>query len=501
VIAAAGYAPRVPAPATDGPPPDLLSGADVATHVVRGGLQRAGGFIAVNVLTALAAVLLLRHLGVDDFGRYGTVMALLAIVQGVSDAGLSMTGSRELAVRAGDDRRDLLAHLLGLRILLTGAGIAVAVGFAALAGYGSVLVWGTALAGGAVFLLSVQAAMLLPLVVEMRNGRLTVNEVLRQGALVAAIVVLVIAGASLLPFFVAQLVSAAAVLACTPLLLNRHHFVRPRWTAARLRELGALTLPLALSSMLSVVYFRLLVILMSLIEDSATEIGLYVTSTRIVELFLGLPVMLVGVALPVLSVAARDDGGRLRYVTVRMTQTLALIGVLLALVLGAGARPIVLVLGGEQYADAAPVLQIQCVALITIFITGAWTTTLVGMGRTRALVVCTLFGVTAVAVCGAALIGPLGAEGAAIAAVGADVLYCGAVFIALRGAGATREFPPGPFLRMAAAALPPLVIAVASPLPAAVDAAIVGVTFPLLALAFGAVPSELADRLRRRPAA
>jgi O-antigen/teichoic acid export membrane protein len=70
----------------------------------------------------VGAVLLLRHLGVDDFGRYGTVMALLGIVQGISDAGLTMTGSRELAVRAGEERRELLAHLLGLRILVTGAG-------------------------------------------------------------------------------------------------------------------------------------------------------------------------------------------------------------------------------------------------------------------------------------------------------------------------------------------------------------------------------------------
>ena len=87
------------APPEDAPPEDVLSGDDVAGHVVRGGALRAAGFVVANVLTALASILLLRHLGVAGFGEFGTVMALVAIVQGVSDAGLTATGSREIAVR------------------------------------------------------------------------------------------------------------------------------------------------------------------------------------------------------------------------------------------------------------------------------------------------------------------------------------------------------------------------------------------------------------------
>jgi O-antigen/teichoic acid export membrane protein len=497
-LAGAGYAHRVSGQGTDAVPADVLSGPDVARHVVRGGYQRATGFVAVNLLTAAAAVLLLRHLGVADFGRYGTVLALLAIVQGVSDAGLSLTGSRELSIRTGEERRELLAHLLGLRILLTGAGVVIAVAFAALAGYGETLVLGTALAGIGVFILSAQAAMLLPLVVELQNGRLTINEILRQAVLVACFVVLAVAGASLLPFFAAQLVAALVVLLATPLLLARHHFVRPRWTRERLRDLASMTFPLAISAVLSVVYFRVLVILVSLLEDDPIVVGNFVTSTRIIELFLALPGILVGIVLPVLSVAARDDAGRLRYVTLRTGQALLLLGVLLALVIGAGARPVVLLLGGEEYLGAVPVLQIQCIALVTIFVAGAWTTTLVGMGRARVLAICAAIGLVAVVALGVVLIPPLGAEGGAIAAVVADVIYCATIFVALRRAGLGDALPPQPFARIAAAALPALLIAIASPLPAAVDAVAVALLFTLLAVVFGAVPPELADRLRRR---
>jgi O-antigen/teichoic acid export membrane protein len=337
--------------------------------------------------------------------------------------------------------------------------------------------------------------MLLPLAVDLRNGRLTINEILRQGVLLVGYVALVAAGASLLPFFAVQLVSAIVVLAVTPLLLHRRHLVRPRWTRARLHELTRMTLPLAVSAVLSVLYFRILVLVMSVLEDRATEVGYYVTSSRILEIFIGLPTILVGVVLPVVSVAARDDRVRLRYVTQRTTQVLALLGVLLALGLGIGARPVVLTLGGEQYAGAVGVLQIQCIALVTIFTCGAWTSTLVGMGRTRALAATTTIGVVAVVVLGAVLVPPLGAQGAAIAAVVADLVLCGATYVALSRSGLGHVLPAGPLMRIAGAALPPLALGVVSPAPPIVNAIVAAALFCVLAIVLRAVPSEVLERL------
>jgi O-antigen/teichoic acid export membrane protein len=111
---------------------DVLSGPDIAGRVVRGGALRAIGFGVVNLLGILSSVVLLRHLGVSDFGRYGTVIALVAIVSGLADAGLNMTGSRELALLPrGAERRRLLGALLGVRLLLLVAAAVAALAFAA----------------------------------------------------------------------------------------------------------------------------------------------------------------------------------------------------------------------------------------------------------------------------------------------------------------------------------------------------------------------------------
>lgn len=476
---------------------DVLAGPDVAKRVVHGGVQRAIGFGAVNLITAAAAILLLRHLGVANFGRYGTVMALLTIVQGVSDAGLGLTGSRELSVLdTAGERRALLAHLIGLRIILTAVGILLAIGFSFAAGYTTTMVEGTALAGAGIFVLSVQGALLLPLTVELQNWKLAINDVLRQIVLAGCFVALVLAGASLLPFFGAQLVAAVVVLLVTPFMLRREHLVRPRWTARELRMLALATLPLAIWGTLTVLYFRLLVILMSVIEVSALQVGYFVTSERVIEIFLNLPVMLIGVVLPVLSVSSRDNTARLRYVTFRMTQTMALLGVLLALILATGAEPIIVALGGKQYLHAAAVLRIQGLALITVFISAGWTTTLIGMTRTRALAICSAIAVAAVAAFGGAFIPLWHARGAAIAAVVADIVFCGSIYFFIRRAGAAESFTPSPFVRIALCTVPGILVAVLIPLPAIVNCVIAACAYIGLATVLGALPPELSDRLR-----
>ena len=409
--------------------------------------------MAANLLTVAGAVVLLRYLGVADFGRYGTVIALIGVVQGISDAGLTATGTRELALYDTDaERRDVLAHVFGLRVTLTAAGVSVAIAFAALAGYDGDLVLGTGLAGICVFLTSVQTAMLLPLGVQLRNGVIALVEEARQLVLISAFVALAVADAGLVLFFAAQILVGVVLLAVTPVLLASSELVAPRWTSARIRALAAIGLPVAVATVLGVLYLRLLVVLMSLVSAHEDEIGYFVTSTRVFEVVGGLPFLIAAVVLPVVTVIAQNDRERLAYMTGRITQVMALGGVLVALVLWTLAEPLVVLLGAEQYEPAAPVLQIQCFAAITVFVIAGWQPALFGLGRVRSSAVAIAVGVLVVLVAGLILIPAHGAIGAAIAAVVGDLVLCAAVYVALRRAGPGPWFSASVSARLAVAA-------------------------------------------------
>jgi O-antigen/teichoic acid export membrane protein len=481
--------------------PDVLAADDVAGRVVRGGAARTAGFAVVNLLGLVGAIVLLRHLGVSDYGRYGTVIALVAIVSGVADAGLTVTGSRELSLLPrGPERRRVLGAILGVRLLLSSAAMAVALAFAAVAGYEDVMILGTLLAGVGSILIGAQATLTLPLGVELRNVRLALSEIVKQAILVVGIVALVAAGATLGPFFAVQVAVGVGGLLAVPLLVERSQLAWPRFSRADWSRLAVTALPVALASVLIVLYVRLLVVISSLLT-SEFQTGLFVTSARITEMVAGLAMLLSGVILPVATVAARDDRPRLRYVLIRTTKVSLLIGGMLALILAVAAEPIVVVLGGESFEPAATILRIQAPVVLTIFLVYPWISFLIADGRRRELVRSMLFGLVLVTVSGVVLISALDASGAALAAVVADVALAATVIRAIRAVGDGAWPLPGWFLWRYV-----LVLGVSggagalalSALPAAAAGAVAATAFAAGALALRIVPEELGELIPRR---
>jgi O-antigen/teichoic acid export membrane protein len=381
----------------------------------RGALWRAASYVAGQGLSIVAAALLFRHLGVADAGRYVTVLALVAIVQGLADAGLNTLGTRELSVRPEAERGPLLARLLGLRLALTLAGLVVAVAFAAAAGYPSAMVAGTVIAGAALAVLSVQGTFGVLLVVKLRGDLLAVAELARQAAGLALVGVLVLAGAGLVAFFGAYAGAALVALAVTVAAIGRGALIVP--TLQHTRGLARDVAPFAIAAMASVAFFRVAMLEMSLLA-SAHETGLFGASFRVVEALVAIPALAVGMVLPVMADrAARGDREGLAAAVERVVAWSALAGLIVAAVLAACAGVIVRVVAGPDFAAAGPILRIQGLALAASFLAAPWAYALLSLGRERAVAWANGVGVVLALGVAAALIEADGARGAALATV------------------------------------------------------------------------------------
>jgi O-antigen/teichoic acid export membrane protein len=477
---------------------DVLHTSEAGPKVIRGGVLRFGGYAAGVLLGAVASIFLLRHLGVDEFGRYVTVMSLVAIVSGVTDAGLTVVGSRELAVRAAGPERDrLVANILAIRLLLTPVGVLLAAAFALVAGYDERLVWGTLLAGGGVILVNAQASMTLPLTVELKNGRVTIAELVKQFVTLAGIVVLSVAGATLLPFFAVQILVGIVVLAITPLLLGRRGLVRPRLDRAELGPLVRQAMPVAAAFVLGILYFRLLVIMTSLLS-SERETGLFATSFRILELLAGIPLLLAGVVLPVAAAAAATDQTRLAYVMQRVTEAALLGAAGLSVAVAIGAEPVIVLLGGEQYRGAGPILSIQAFALIGIFLSQAFTVGLLATRLQKEIAVASALGLVSIFVFGLVLIPPFDSAGAAAAGVAADLLLAVFTLVALRRSSAGRALDFRFVPKVLVAGLAAGAVAFIPAVPSLALAVLAALVYAGVAYALGAVPTEIAHAFTSR---
>lgn len=410
---------------------DLLRTPEAGGRVVRGGLIRGVGFGISTALGLATAVLLLRHLGVNDFGRYATVMAILGIVAGITDAGLTAVGSREISVaRTAVERAEILNNLLLLRVIGASLGVLAAVGFTVVAGYEGVVIAGTAIGGVGVVLISAQSMLTVPIWVGLRIVSLTALEVLRNLLTLAGVAVVVLAGAGLLPLFGLQVVVAAVLIPVTIVLARVGVRFARGVRRTVIMQLVRDTLPLAVAFAMSVIYFRVLVVLVSLLSTEE-QTGLFGTSFRIFEMLLGLPALILSVALPLLSVAGDEDDSRLRRGLQSMTEASLLVAALLVVGIVILAEPGIRLIGGDEYLGAVPVLRIQALALLPVFLVQTWQLGLIAGRAQRAMAVANGLALVLVIALGLVFVPSGGAKGAAWVAVAAETALATFLWIAL----------------------------------------------------------------------
>ncbi len=476
--------------------PDVLDSSRAGSKAVRGGAIRSIGYFVGLALTLASAPLLTRHLGVVDFGYFVTVGSLITIVMILADAGLTAVGVREYAVRDAIGRHRLMRNLVAARLVVATVGAVGAVLFTLMADYDSVLVAGTALGGVGLILNMARQTYVIPLTAELRLGLATLLDLLRQALTVIGIVVLVIAGAGILAFFVLPIPVGIAMLATTLFAIKGHRGLRPRADRDEWRYLLAETLPAAAASVLASLFYRVAIVMMSVIA-TAVQTGYFSVSFRVVEAFVAVPSLIVGSAYPVLSRAADTDQQRLSRGFQRLFDVCVVLGAWTALALAVGAEPVVDFIAGPDFAPAVPVLQIQGLALAATFLVTLFASTLWVVRAKRQLVIGEVVGVTCAIALTGALVPLAEAKGAAIAMLGAETLL--AVWLA------TALVRLRPDLRPSLRVVPKVVLALAAgaafwfaPLPDLVAVVLGSVAYLGVLLVLRGIPVEVWHAILRR---
>jgi O-antigen/teichoic acid export membrane protein len=399
-------------------------------RIIRGGALRSAGYLVSTGGTAVAFALLLRHLGVVNFGKFSTVIALITIASGLSEAGLQVVGQRRFATLGESDRRRLLGDVIGIRLAFTPVAVAVCTLFALIAGYSTTMVVGTVVAGAGAMMAVVAGTLAIALAMHLRYAALTVVEVGRQLAIVVGIVLLVVLGAGLGAFFVVYLAAGVVMFAITAVAVGRRYVVAPRFSWADWRPILVEAAPLAFSVAINVLYLKVLIVMGSLLT-SGEELGLFAAASRATEVLIGLPIFMIGVAFPLLAHAAEHEEERLAYALQRIAEVALLVGVGFVVVLVVAAEPIIAVFGGPGYSGAVPVLRIQALALVGASLTQTWMQGVVAVRAQRSLIAVNAVALASVLVLGAVFIPTLDAKGASVAAAAGEAVMALAMLRAL----------------------------------------------------------------------
>ncbi len=479
--------------------PDLLSTPAAGPAAVRGGALRVGSFLAGTLASVGSSALLFRHLGVVNGGHYTTALALSATVTGLTDLGLTSIGIREFAVLEGEQRDSVARNLLGMRLVLTAIGVLVTTAFAVLA-YGWFLASGVLIAGVGVVIQNTQTTLSVPLLATLRLGWVSLLDFSRQILIALVIVLFVLAGANVLPFLAASGIAAAVVLVPTAFLVRAQIPLWPSFSRRRWIEMVGPVIAYSAAVAAATLYFRIGIVLVSLIADSR-EVGDYSLSFRIIEVLFLLPGLLVGAAFPIFARAARDDPARLGYALGRVFEVSLILGVGIGLALSVGSRFAVLVVGGSKFLGAVPILSIQAFGLAASFVSAVWAYAMLSLRIHRMILIFNLAMLALTAVVIAVLTALDGAHGAAIATASVEIFAAvlAPVLIA-RGR---------PHLRLSMSVLPPVIVgavlggapALLTGVPVIARVALSMLIYGVVLILSGAIPEEalhlLPARLRR----
>jgi O-antigen/teichoic acid export membrane protein len=337
---------------------------------------------AVTLGWAVSLALSARFLGPEDFGQLATALAIYQVALVASDFGFSLYLGRELAP-APADRGHLLRAAVALQSLwalcLAGviAGVGVLIGLETVRG-SVLLILAPAIA------LSGLGAVRQAFYALYRTGTMALVDIPVSLVQSAAVVLIAALGGGAHGIAIAITVSTAANYLLLAIVVSRLvEARRPHpvhyWTLLR----G--TLPLGVSGFLTAAYTMGDVILLGWLV-SAAEVGQYAVAARVFMLLVTIPNLVCTAALPGLAVVAKQPD-QLSRLAARLWHWLTAIGLPASVGTAVFADPLISVVFGPEYQQAAGVLRILALASVFALMVNVLGTCMVALGMIRTLLV------------------------------------------------------------------------------------------------------------------
>ncbi|WP_127781677.1 polysaccharide biosynthesis C-terminal domain-containing protein [Rhodococcus sp. X156] len=366
--------------------PHILDSRDSGALVVGGGTTRVIAYCGGALLSVASTAVVARQLGAAGFDGFATVLSLSLVALLVTDFGMAILGVREYVALAGAERDHSMRVLLALRLLLMTLGAAAMVAFALLAGFSMPLVWGALLAGVGLVIQTIPATYVVPLHATLRLSMVSAVDFVRQAVQAALLVVLALVGAGVIPLLAASIPAALVSAALAVSAARGLAPMKPSFDFPAMRRMLRTALSFAVATTVGTTYAYVAQIVTHL-STSEDDSGLFALAFRVFSVVIAIAMIATGSAYPVLTRAAGRDPRRFGYAGSRMYEGVLLLGIVVALGIGAGAPAIVQILGGPPFADAVVMLQILAIAVAGSFLVAVGSFLLLSLRKHRALLV------------------------------------------------------------------------------------------------------------------
>ncbi|PIX62514.1 hypothetical protein CO057_01790 [Candidatus Uhrbacteria bacterium CG_4_9_14_0_2_um_filter_41_50] len=259
------------------------------------------GKTMATMLGVVTVAILARHLGVAGYGQFTIALSFLSIFAVIVDFGLTLTTTQMISEHKADEET-LLGNLLSLRIISAVIFLALAPIIALLFPYDNVILMAIAV-GSVSYLFGTTSQMLIGIYQKrLIIGRAIVAEVANRAIVMIGVLLCPIFNIGLIGVIWILVLGNAVQLFLMVLLARKYVKLRLKIKLGIWKEIIKRSWPIGASIFFNLIYLRGDIVFLSLFRSNA-EVGIYGAAYKVVDVVASIPVMYMGITLPILVAA------------------------------------------------------------------------------------------------------------------------------------------------------------------------------------------------------
>ncbi len=336
-------------------------------------LQITSRVIGVG-LNVVVFSMLARYLSPKGFGEFSIVIAFVQIFASLSELGLSIIAMQFLSEHNRKDQNRDFQILFTLRVICA----AIILFFGSLAAwffpYSVELKIGIAIIAISFFVSSLSQFISLLYQIRLSMGIPFLADLAAKIILIVGIPILFMKQGSLLGVFIIVVINNCVQL-CILIFHAKTFFpLTFAWDKAIIKETFFRCWPLALSSLFTLLYFKMDTVILSLFT-SPYNVGLYSAAYRVLEVLIGFPVLFIGLVFPFLS-KSWSSGNEKEFFSYyqKVFDFICLLAFPLLIGTLFTAREVMVFISGDDFLQSGTILMILIFGAFFIFFGALYTT-------------------------------------------------------------------------------------------------------------------------------
>lgn len=344
------------------------------------------GSKGISVLLSLLSVsLMTRYLGTDGYGNFTLVFTYLSFFSLIADIGFNTTLVREFS-RQKSISLSVKATFLNLKLIFVALSFALALLVLVFSPYSTYLKTAIVIGTVAVALSNMISYGTSILQSKLRLDLVAFVDVITKVVTVIAVIFFVNTGASLYYIIGAVLIGNLIGLITTFYYIRDYLVLRAQIDQKVIQKLFKIAIPLGITSALSLLYFKIDTVLLSVMKSSA-DVGIYGLAYNVLENILMLWALFMASVFPLLS-QFHGQENYLKYKDLLKKTLLLLVIISAGFILFGNIfdYPIMRILGGSKFFASMQPFKILLYSVPFFFLNNVFYNVIVTFGRTKYLI-------------------------------------------------------------------------------------------------------------------